>query len=48
MGDIIVITVLLAIVGGILYKMFRDKKCGKSACGCDCSKCGKGCGRKSL
>ncbi len=48
MGDIIVITVLLAVVGSILYKMIKDKKSGKSACGCDCSKCCKGCSQKQM
>ncbi len=43
MGDYIVIAVLCCIVAGIIYKMVKDKKSGKSACGCDCSKCGKGC-----
>ncbi len=46
MGDMIVISVLVLIVGAILYKMIRDKKAGKSACGCDCSKCGKSCSSK--
>ncbi len=43
MGDIIVISVLCLLVGGIVYKMLKDKKNGRSACGCDCSKCGKCC-----
>ncbi len=43
MGEYIVIAVLALVVAGILYKMIRDKKSGKTACGCDCSKCSKGC-----
>ncbi len=46
MGDFIVIAVLVILVSGIVYKMIRDKKSGKSACGCDCSKCGKCCSMK--
>ncbi len=46
MGDFIVIAVLAAIVGIILYGMIKDRKSGKSACGCDCSKCGKCCSVK--
>ncbi len=46
MGDFIVIAVLVGIVGLIVHNMIRDKKNGKPACGCDCSKCGKGCMRK--
>ena len=33
-GDIIVGGVLLVIVAAIVIKMIRDKKAGKSACGC--------------
>ncbi len=46
MGDIIVISVLCLIVGAIIYKMVKDKKSGKTACGCDCSKCSKCCSCK--
>ncbi len=46
MGDFIVIAVLVLAVGGIVFKMVRDKKKGKSACGCDCSRCGKCCASK--
>lgn len=31
---------LVLIVGGILYKMRKDKKAGKSSCGGDCGHCG--------
>ncbi len=43
MGDYIVIAILLAVVGGIIASMVRNKREGKSPCGCDCSKCAKGC-----
>ncbi len=43
MGDMIVISVLALTVGGILRKMIKDRKQGKTSCGCDCSKCGKCC-----
>ena len=35
--------VLLLIVGGIVWKMIRDKRAGKDGCGGDCSHCS-GCG----
>lgn len=40
-GDIIVGGILLAIVVSIILKMIRDKKAGKSSCGCGggCSGC---------
>lgn len=38
-GDIIVIFVLAVIVGAIIGKMIRDKKKGKTACGCNCQGC---------
>lgn len=31
---------LVLIAGGILYKMRKDKKAGKSSCGGDCGHCG--------
>ncbi len=46
MGDIIVISFLCLIVVGIVYKMVKDRKSGKTACCCDCSKCGKCCAAK--
>lgn len=39
LGTIIVLVVLAIIVGAIIYKMFRDKKKGKSSCGCNCASC---------
>ena len=39
MGDILVLGVLALIVGGIIVKMIRDKKAGKSHCGCGCEGC---------
>ena len=38
-GTIIVFVVLAIIVGIVIYKMYRDKKKGKSSCGCNCSSC---------
>ncbi|MBQ9948762.1 MAG: FeoB-associated Cys-rich membrane protein, partial [Oscillospiraceae bacterium] len=35
-GDILVLGVLAAVVGVIIFKMVRDKKAGKSHCGCGC------------
>ncbi len=46
MGDVIIIAVLAAIVAGIVYKMLKDRRSGRSACGCDCSRCGKCCSVK--
>ncbi|MBR5202978.1 MAG: FeoB-associated Cys-rich membrane protein [Clostridia bacterium] len=39
MGTIIVSVILAIIVSLIIYKMYRDKKKGKSSCGCNCSSC---------
>lgn len=33
-GDIIVGGILLAVVVSIILKMIRDKKAGRSSCGC--------------
>ncbi len=38
-GTLIVTALLLVLVGGIALKMIRDKRKGKSSCGCDCGCC---------
>lgn len=38
-GTIIVFAILVIIVGAIIYKIYRDKKQGKSSCGCNCASC---------
>ena len=46
MGTAIVLIILAAAVGGVIYKLYRNRKEGKSSCGCggDCGKCSS-CGR---
>lgn len=39
MATVIISLALLAIVAGIITKMAKDKKAGKSSCGCGCSNC---------
>lgn len=39
MPTIIISSILVLIVAGIVYKMVRDKKRGKSGCGCGCQGC---------
>lgn len=36
---IIICAVLIAMVALLIYSMIRDKKNGKSSCGCGCSSC---------
>lgn len=38
-GTIIVFLILAIIVVAIVCKIYRDKKKGKSSCGCNCSTC---------
>ncbi|MBR4577662.1 MAG: FeoB-associated Cys-rich membrane protein [Clostridia bacterium] len=38
-GTIVVTLVLVGIVAAILVKMRKDKKQGKSSCGCSCGSC---------
>ncbi|MBO4310218.1 MAG: FeoB-associated Cys-rich membrane protein [Lachnospiraceae bacterium] len=38
-GTIAVLIVLAIIVTGIVFSFARDKKRGKSACGCNCANC---------
>lgn len=40
LGTIVVALILLAVVTAIIVSMIRDKKKGKSSCGCDCAHCG--------
>ncbi|MCM1185717.1 MAG: FeoB-associated Cys-rich membrane protein [Lachnoclostridium sp.] len=38
-GNIIVSALLIAIVSLIIAKLVKDKKKGKSSCGCGCANC---------
>lgn len=38
-GTILVSAVLILIVALILHKLVKDKKKGKSSCGCNCAHC---------
>ncbi|MCR4925095.1 MAG: FeoB-associated Cys-rich membrane protein [Clostridiales bacterium] len=38
-ATIIICVALVAIVVGIIFSMIRNKKKGKSSCGCGCSNC---------
>jgi len=39
LATIIISIILAAIIGLIIYNMYRKKKQGKSTCGCGCSNC---------
>lgn len=39
MATIIICAVLLLIVAAILARLIRDKKKGRSSCGCGCANC---------
>lgn len=38
-GTILISLVLIAVVGSIVWSMIRQKKQGKSSCGCGCASC---------
>ena len=38
-ANIIVIAVVAAVVAGAVIVIIKDKKAGKSSCGCNCSNC---------
>lgn len=38
-ATIIICVLLLAVVAAVIGKMVRDKKKGKSSCGCGCANC---------
>ena len=44
--DIVLIVVLVGAVALAVWRMVRNKKQGKSSCGCDCGSCNCGCGKK--
>ncbi len=39
LGTILIAMALIAIVTGIIIKLRKDKKKGKSSCGCNCEHC---------
>lgn len=39
LSTIIVSIILIAAVSGVIIKMVKDKKTGKSSCGCGCQGC---------
>jgi len=39
LGTIVMTLILLVMVAAIIWKMWRDKKKGKSSCGCNCGHC---------
>ena len=42
------IAAVLAVIALILWGMIRDRRAGRSACGCSCSGCGGACAGCSL
>ena len=46
--DVLLIAIVALIVGLAVWRLVRNRRQGKSACGCDCASCGCGCekGRK--
>lgn len=38
-GTIIILCVLALIIGLVIFSMFKQKKSGKSGCGCGCEGC---------
>ena len=39
LGTIIVLLILAVIVGSVIRTLIKNKKKGKSSCGCNCSAC---------
>lgn len=39
MGTAVVVIILAVIVGLVIRGMIKDKKAGKSSCGCSCGNC---------
>ena len=47
LGTTIVVVVVAAIVGAILFSHIRARKQGKTGCGCGCEHCSMGCHRQA-
>ncbi len=45
--DVILILAVVLTVVWIVRGMIRNRKAGKSSCGCDCGSCGCGCTQRS-
>ena len=39
LANVLIVLVLIAVTAGIIVKLCRDKKNGKSSCGCNCAHC---------
>ena len=48
LGTLIVLVLVGAMVGGILYSWIRDRKNGKGGCACGCEHCHKSCPSKGM
>jgi len=40
LANIIIIAILVVVVTLVIRGMIRDRKAGKSSCGCNCASCG--------
>ncbi|MDE5946060.1 MAG: FeoB-associated Cys-rich membrane protein [Oscillospiraceae bacterium] len=39
MATFIIAIILIALITGVIFKLVKDKKNGKSSCGCNCGCC---------
>lgn len=46
LGTLIALSLVGALVGGIVYSMIRDRKRGKGGCSCGCANCKYSCPSK--
>ena len=44
--DIMLILAIAGVAGFAVWRIVRNRRQGKSACGCDCAHCSCGCGGK--
>ena len=43
--DVLLIAAVALIIGLAVWRLVKNRRQGKSACGCDCANCGCGCDR---
>ena len=44
--DVVLIAAIAAVAGFAVWRIVRNRRQGKSACGCDCGHCSCGCGKR--
>ena len=47
MGTVIIVAIVIVAAAAAARSLYKERKSGKSSCGCDCGSCGAHCHEKS-